>query len=179
MSRLIAVILYFGLCGAVQAGVVDANTLIKSYQKILSQQPENQYPFLLHARDDGDKNQAEIFFLLDISLDDLVNRLNTPKGWCGFIGININIKTCIYEKQHIVLYAGRKFYQPPQDAHRLRYQFSSRRDGQYFEARMFSKEGPLGTSNYRFHLAASRLQGRTLLYFFLSYEDGFLSRSAI
>ena len=109
--------------------------------------------------------------------------LYQPRLWCEFLILHLNIKACVAERQQgqdtLILFAGRKHYQPPEITYKLQYRFQliDNRPG-YFEVLLDAPRGPLSTSNYRIHLRAIPYKDETVMAMSLSYSQSFISRAA-
>jgi hypothetical protein len=138
----------------------------------------------IHIRSEKEGNtlKADIYAITQHRFADLHKALSTPRNWCEFIPLHINIKSCTCSrgpKPTITFYAGRKFYQPPEKAYELKYQFQVTEKGtDRFRVQLTAEEGPLGTSSYIIVLEAILLDSETLVHLGLSYETSITSRLA-
>jgi len=74
---------------------------------------------------------------------------------------------------------GRKFYQAPEKAYQVRYQFQvTATSSDYFEVSLSAADGPLGTSHYHTVLQAISVPGGTLVHIRSSYRSSVASRWA-
>ena len=138
----------------------------------------------IHVRSERNGNilKADVYAITPNSLDDLYKAISMPDNWCEFVPLHLNIKSCTYTQgpqPTITFYAGRKFYEPPEDAFELKYQFqTTEHETDKFRVQLTAKDGPLGTSDYTIVVEALSLENETLLHMGLSYKTGLTSRAA-
>lgn len=110
--------------------------------------PERPFYVKAEAKKHVDSSEAALYF--PQTIDEIADALTETRFWCEILPLHINIKACTYSPggNQLTVYMGRKFYQDPEDAHQLTYEFETTRDGDYFSAVALADEGPLGTSDY-------------------------------
>ena len=156
--------------------------LEKIYQSIQNQQisllPEQ--PIHIQSRINDDRLHADVYAVKTIVFNKLVKKINRPEQWCRFITLHLNIKACVYQLEPETLlrfYAGRKFYQPAEDAFELSYQFEVKKlTENYFELLLSADQGPFSTSDYQIKLEVLKIDEDVLLHMSLSYLSSFTSR---
>ena len=130
----------------------------------------------------NDLLRADIFGIYQRPLAVLARTLGDVGEWCEFMPLNLNIKACTFEStaagHWLTLYAGRKYYEPPEDAHPLRYHFQvMAQTPTYFRVQLTAAEGPFGTSDYLILVEGMAWQAdATLLRIHTSYQDSLRSR---
>ncbi len=140
-------------------------------------------PVFVSSSIQGDRYAADAYGLVGHAFSDVTKELSVAANWCQFVLLHFNIKACTQDsqakQQSLQFYAGRKFYEPPEKAYKLQYQFkviSNRQD--YLRIVLSADEGPIGTSDYRIALDAIPVGNSTFLHFHSSYESSYLSRMA-
>ena len=108
---------------------------------------------------------------------------NRASQWCEILPLHMNVKACTHtsDGSGLTLYLGRKFYQTPDDAYQISYQFSSNPGENYFWAMALAEQGPLGTSDYHIEIEAipSKNNGQSFLRIFVSNHQSWLSSKAM
>ena len=138
----------------------------------------------IHIRSEktGDVLKADVYAIIHNRFIDIYKALSTPDNWCEFVLLHLNVKTCTCTqgaKPTVTFYAGRKFYEPPEKAYELKYQFQiTEYESDRFRVQLTAEEGPYGTSDYTIVVEAILMERETLLHMYLSYETGFMSRLA-
>jgi len=141
------------------------------------------FPFIINSLERGDMLSADVFMLLNVPFTQFRDKLQSPRNWCEFLILTLNIKACVNQqissKQFMVLYAGRKEYQPPEITYQLKYGFHILDNrAQYFDVELTADKGPMLTSNYHIRLQAAPSGKQTLLRLGMSYETSMFSRAA-
>jgi hypothetical protein len=172
------------LAGPVKAAEDSpAQSLNEAYSQARKTGKLLQYPFTILSSEQGDQLSADVFMLLDVSFSQFRHYLQTPRNWCDFLILTLNIKSCVNQqlkgKQYLVLYAGRKEYQPPEITYQLKYEYRLEHNrADYFESRMIADKGPMLTHNYNIRVQAAPRGKHTLLRLGMSYETSVFSRAA-
>ena len=124
--------------------------------------------------------EAALYF--DQSLDQIADALGELHNWCSILLLHLNTKACthssIEDEKSLTLYMGRKFYQKPDDAYIMRYQFDTERTEDYFSALITADDGPLGTSEYRIQLEVTPINGKTFGRIQVSQKHSWISSKA-
>lgn len=160
----------------------QVSELTRAYSSIKQGQPpllEDQ-PIRILSSVDNDRLTAEIYAIKKVAFHTLVDRLTKPSDWCRFITLHVNIKACIYHTKPVTglsFYAGRKFYEPAEDAYELRYRFAiTEKTDNYLKLQLSAKDGPFGTSDYLIVLEALKIKDDVILHMSLAYNSSFSSR---
>lgn len=127
--------------------------------------------------------RADVYSIVHYSLAELSRVLTRPQNWCEFLTLHLNVKSCTYRLDPdpvLIVYAGRKFYQPPEDATRMDYRFRVIEQSSWrLVLLLAAAEGQLSTSDYRFRIEAETMNpDDVLLHFLLSYRRSVASRMA-
>jgi hypothetical protein len=159
--------------------------LLGDYQVIRPWLLNNPFgvPVYVQSREQGDVLMAKVYGRLDYPLERLKAALAEPSGWCDLLTLTLNVKACIHdghaERQWLTLYMGHKFYQPPDKAYQVRYQFQATASiSGYFEVSLSAADGPLNTSDYRTVLQAISVPDGTLVHISSAYRSSAASRWA-
>lgn len=175
-----------GPCGSAMAASdsIPQDILQSRYQEFLgTASGSGSPPIEVRSLDSEKYLSAEVFGLLEQPFDELAETLLDPAEWCRFIPLHFNIKACTSRKLEdtalLTFYAGRKKYQSPDEAFRLRYDFEVRiREEDYFQVILRADEGPMGTRDYSMMLEAMAVEEGTFVRFRSSYRPSLRSRLA-
>lgn len=183
-NKLWVFLLFVASTAIAQAANIQGG-LIRDYEAALSQatQISQAPPLYVQSRLEGDLLEAEVYALIDTPYEEFRDLMADVRNWCDFVSINLNVKACVHHEVNgqaqVDLYAGRKFYQAPEDAYLLQYQFQvQHNDTQWLDVVLNAEEGPLGTSHYRIQLQAMPYAKQTLVRFYTGYEQSFMSDMA-
>lgn len=162
-----------------------AKVLAARYQALQPRLETNVYgaPIHIESAEDGGLRRGEVHGVLAHSFPRLSEALRSPREWCEIALLHLNIKTCTHEKRDgadaLTFYSGRKFYEPPEKAHVLRYAFrvdAVRAD--YLAVTLTAPSGPLGTSDYLIAFEAIPLGQGTFAHFRYAYRPSLTSSLA-
>ncbi len=137
----------------------------------------------VHSETDKKRLRADVYSIVHYRLADLSRALARPQNWCRFVTLHLNVKACTCSLQPdpvLSIYAGRKFYQSPQEATRMDYRFQVvEQDSQRLVVLLTAAKGELSTRDYRFRIETQRMNADdVLLHFSLSYRQSLTSRMA-
>jgi hypothetical protein len=157
--------------------------LFNKYQQLKDQLNKSIFgsPILLNSNIGSDYAEGEVYAVLETSFAELSKILSQPAQWCELAILHINIKTCVYQKDRVTFYVGRKHYQPPEDAYALRYHFEkvSGNDKQ-LHIKLSAAKGSFGTSNYLIDLEAVAIdEQHSFIRFQYRYQFGFMASMAM
>jgi hypothetical protein len=176
------IVLYFLLSSSALASESRKAELLSIYQSIKNKQVvllQNQ-PLSIKSTVTEDRLSADIYAIKHYDFQKLATDLSKPASWCRFVTLHLNIKACTYTSApntSLTFYAGRKFYEPAEDAFELRYQFKlDSLDKEYFRLNLTAKDGPMGTEDYLIRLEILKVDKQLLLHMSLSYQTSFTSR---
>lgn len=158
-------------------------SLMAMYQKIQNKNVDllQGQPLTITSNIKSNRLSADIYAINNFAFNDIVDGLSKPSEWCQFITLHLNIKACTFNKNQsqsfVSFYAGRKFYEPAEDAYELRYRFNINESTEdYFKLSLSAKEGPFGTSDYLIVLELLKVNKDVVLHMSLSYQTSFSSR---
>lgn len=129
--------------------------------------------------------QGDVDAVLDHPFAMVSGALADPLHWCDMLILPFNVKYCRVvgdaSAQRLRLRIGRKHDQLLATAYRMEFTLRNvARSADYFESRLTTVEGPLGTHDYRFVLSATPLDAqRTFLHLSYSYGYGMAGRIAM
>lgn len=170
------------LTGEVWAAGLDE--LRSHYRELTENLAGNPFgmPLSVQSSEQGDKESAEIYAVLDQPFAAVAQILGEERRWCEFLLLSVNVKSCSVDPAAagalLTLYLGRKNYQTPQQANVIHYVFHASRDAQRIEVFLDADGGPLGTHDNHIHLDALGVDGKTLIHFTSSMRFGAMSRLA-
>jgi hypothetical protein len=153
------------------------------YQQVKAGQPDTvaALPFQIHSNDVDDRLSADIYGVIQQPYHKVTNALTSTASWCEFMPLNLNIKSCVTQhhagQTTLTFYAGRKYYQEPEQAYQLHYAYHVEQSGDgYLKVRLAAAEGPFGTSDYRIIIEAMPVDNNTFIRIHSSYQSSFSSR---
>ncbi len=183
--------LALGLCCASPLPRVDSPPgsvrLAEKYHSLRGTLFDNGFrlPIHLEADQTGGRLQGDVYGVVDHSFERVRDALRAAADWCEVVPLHLNIKACTHEirdgRDRVSFYAGRKFYESPESAHRMNWSFYVRHAGsEYFEVALAAAEGPLDTRDYVLELSAIPLDDeRTFLHLRYAHQSGLASRIAM
>jgi len=124
---------------------------------------------------------AEIHGIVDRPFRAVAATFTEPDGWCDFLVLNPNIKTCTFRREAqetlLTLYIGSKSYRAPESATVQVYRFLVRaRQPEYAAISLTAPQGLLGTTAHRFEFEAGSVAGKTVVGLSSSFEPSMLSK---
>lgn len=190
------VIIFCGLsisdksCAAVpevDAVNTSAVALKAKYIELNKQLLNNQFKraLFLNSEESSQDLKGEIYAVVDYPFTSFNSALNNPAHWCDALILNINIKYCHMannqEGNVLMLNIGKKYHQPLAQTYRIEFKYHEIiATSNYFSAELDSKNGPLGTYDYRILIEAIPLKdGHTFLHFTYAYSFGLAGRLAM
>jgi hypothetical protein len=187
LKKVLSAVALFGLLvvpGALNAESLSPEaSLREAYLQARDKGGFDNYPFTIRSSEQGRRLSADVLMLLNIDFSRFRKQLQTARNWCEFLLLTLNIKSCVNRqiegRQYLVLYAGRKEYQPPEITYQLKYHFRVEHNRErFFEARLFAEKGPMLTHNYDIRVSATPGSEGTLLRLGMSYDTSVFSRAA-
>ncbi len=163
------------------------DALLKKYHEI--EKPLHEHtsgiPVFIESFDEGHVLCGNVYSIILHPFSNVKKALTDPANWCDISLLHLNIKACTFKKdeniQKITFYSGRKFYQPPEDAFVLEYQFQViDSKSAYFKILLTADSGPMDTSDYRIELEAIPLKGhKTFIRLSYTYKYGLAAQTAM
>ena len=159
-------------------------SLKAKYVELNMQLLNNQFsrPLFLHSEESSHDLKGEIYAVVDYPFSTFNMALSNPANWCDAMILNLNVKYChMNSKQNsnvLLLNIGKKYPQPLADTYRIQFAYQDVvTTPNYFEAELYAKDGPLGTSDYRILIEATPLNDwHTFLHFTYAYSFGLAGR---
>jgi hypothetical protein len=138
-------------------------------------------PLQVHSEERETRVSAEIHGIIDHPFRALATTFTEPGGWCDFLVLNPNIKTCTFRQEAretlLTLYIGSRSYRAPESATEQVYRFLVRaRQSDYAAISLTAPQGMLGTTAHRFEFEAGSVAGKTVVGLSSSFEPSMLSR---
>lgn len=142
-------------------------------------------PVWIESVEQNHSLQGDVYGLFAHSFASVRERLKEPAAWCDISFLHFNTKTCIYTKEqnqfHLITYSGRKFYEPPEKAYSLDYQFKVVADqADFLQITLTAAKGPLSTKDYQISITAIPVEeNKTFLHFRYAYRYGTMAEWAL
>lgn len=165
-----------------QASQSDLNGLLGSLRGQLEASTFKQ-PLLLQSSETTDGLRGDVYAIVEHPVEAFKAAFNEPNRWCEALMLHLNNRACTVSKNSatdvITLSVVRKYDQPVTGAFRVPFDFHVvDATAQHFEASLYSKSGPLGTSNYRISLEVVPVDAQhSFMHFFYSYDESFMARA--
>ena len=165
----------------------DAASLRAKHTELREQLAHNSFQraMFIDSAQAGDNLKGDVYAVLDHPFRLLSSELKKPDTWCDILILPFNTKYChavgANEGANLMVRIGRKFDQPLQDAYKLQFAYRGvASTSDYFESRLASKEGPLGTRDYNIVVSAVPLDDkRTFMHLSYAYGYGFAGKVAM
>jgi hypothetical protein len=171
--------------GVSLAAATDTPTLAQRYELLRPRMAASPFdrPLVVDSGDDDGRMHGEIYGELNEPFAPLAARLISPGEWCAVIVLHVNVKACQQERtaegEFVTVYSGRKFYEPIERTHAIRYAFrvtTARHD--HLKVVLAAPAGPLGTRDYELALEAMPIGGRTFVAVSYAFRPSAASRLA-
>jgi len=144
----------------------------------------------LESSETSSELKGDIYAVVEHPFATVESSLKDPDVWCDVLILHLNTKLCRAEGEPanpaLVLYVGRKYDQPLDDAYKLRFSYKlASSTPSYFEVLLNSAAGPMGTRDYRIVLEAIPLAAqdgkpeRSLVHLTYAYAYGLPARLAM
>ena len=172
------------------AAVMEKNSAISlrtKYTELEKKLSSNQYKqsMYLDSAESSDHLSGDIYALVNYPFSTINRELNDSAHWCEVLILHLNTKHCRTSRNGanniLTVSIGKKIFQPIEDAFQLEFIYTSKtttRD--YFDVRLNSITGPMGTSDYRIRLEAVSVKGnKTFLHLTYSYGYDFVGQLAM
>jgi hypothetical protein len=165
----------------------DAAGLKARYTELREQLEHNsfQQEMFIDSAQNGDNLKGDVYAVLDHPFSRVSGELKKPEAWCDILILPFNTKYCHAMTgggaTNLLVRIGRKFDQPVQDAYRLDFAYRNVAfTPDYFESRLASKEGPVGTRDYRITISAVPLDDkRSFMHLSYAYSYGIAGKVAM
>ena len=165
------------------ANVMGPAEVQKLYERVKTtlDNPTPEEPFYLKSENDKNIESGEAAFYLPLGMDQIADSLSSVQNWCEIMSLHINVKACTYNEKNssITVYMGRKYYQGPDHAYDLTYDFKVIRNDGYFAAIAVAKKGPLGSSNYHIEVEVIAIDNKSFGRIYVSNQRSWISSAAM
>ena len=170
---------------------IDTNgyeSLLSQYHIFQESLESNQYgaPVYIQSNFQEDNATGEVFALVDHDFNSVVASLSSADHWCDVVLLHINVKGCNVKsnnnsESNLTLYVGRRYFQTPDQAHEMRYQFNTVSSSpNYLHVNLTAGDGPLGTSDYLLTFEVIPFsESASFIHFKYSYHYGFMAKLAL
>ena len=163
-------------------------TMMSQYRALEASFASNQYgaPISIQSTFQDNAANGEVYALLDHDFASVVQTLGKASQWCDLLLLHINIKGCENNSKdsatnNMKVYVGRNFYQTPDEAYSMQYQFTvTNVEDNFAQVELSSADGPFGTSDYLLTFEAVPFdESKTFIHFKYSYQYGVMAKLAI
>ena len=187
LRRLAALLLCLSAWCASVPAQASVDELRARHSQLQGQLKKNRFGHALYVVSDEqqDRLTGDVYALLDHPFDKVDAAMKDPAHWCDILILPFNTKYCQASPAAggaaLQVRIGRKYDQPLEQASRIDFTWQRvAAQPDFFETRMFAKEGPIGTRDYRIDVAAMPVDGnRTFLRLTYSYGFGMAGRLAM
>jgi hypothetical protein len=184
------------VCIALLAFIANARAgsaapLLEKYQTLAAQLQQNAFkqPLVLDSVETPDRLTGDVYAVVAYPFDVVSAALNNPQHWCDVLSLHFNTKYCRPQVKaqakgqgsELLVRMGTKKPQALSQTESLTLQYAALdATPQYLRIQLDSKDGPMGTSDYRILLEAVPLpKGATFLHLTYSYSTGVIGRLAM
>lgn len=138
--------------------------------------------------DSADANgvlHGDVYAVLEHPFAKVRDGMKEASQWCDIMILPFNTKYCHAAREggatRLAVRIGRKHDQPLEQAYRLDFSYHNvAATDRYFESRLHSSQGPVGTRDYRIRVSAIPLPGdRTFMHMSYSYGYGGMGKLAM
>lgn len=148
-------------------------------------QSEFLQPLVVRSEEGQGNIVGEVFAVVDFSLTQVIQGLDSPQRWCDIMILHINTKYCSAKPgpqgMQLAVHIGKKtpenlVYTRPLVLNYLPHNLGP----DYLNIGLMAKEGPIGTSDYEILLEAVALPGdRSFLHLSYSYKVNMMGKLAL
>lgn len=162
----------------------DGTLLLGKYAEIKGELEKNPFGMPIHveSKELGRSLSGDVYGIVNYPYKSIMEAVTSPPVWCYITPLDLNIKACTHlqvdDRSELTLYTGRKYYQPPEDAYKLKFLFQVvAQTPEYLDISLSAGKGPLFTRDYRIRLEAAPVgTARTFVHFSYAYRFGMLAR---
>ena len=175
------------LLPASAADTAPADALRAKYESLAPTLRNNAFKRALHleSSESASELKGDVYAVVEHPFAKVETSLKNPEVWCDVLILHLNTKLCRAEGDAaapaLLLYVGRKYDQPLEDAYKLRFSYKlAASAADYFEVLLNASAGPVGTRDYRIVLEAIPVAGdKTLVHLTYAYAYGLPARVAM
>ncbi len=178
-------VLGFALSALGTPALASQTDLVAQFNALQGQMEASplKHAMLLQSSETANGLRGDVYAIVEHPVQNIGTAFSDPNHWCETMLLHLNNRACTVANNAgaavITLSVVRKFDQPVTGAFRIPFDFHVKESTpQHVEVQLYSKSGPLGTSNYRISLEAVSISAqRSFLHFSYSYEEGFMARA--
>ena len=179
-----------GAINSMPANAVEGHSaaaLKAKYSELAPQLKSNQFkrPLVLNSAESSGSLKGDIYAVLDYPFAAVNTAFNGTDQWCDMLILHLNTKYCRASNDNgnskLAVSIGKKHDQPLADTYRVNFNFGVATGApDYLDVLLNSRDGPMGTSDYRILLEAVPLDsGHTFIHLTYSYSYGMAARIAM
>ena len=179
--------------GAVHAQADGAAALLDKHAALAQPLARNPFgrPLVLESQEVNNRVTGHAYAVLDFPFSTVSAQFKNPHQWCEVMILHLNTKYCrasgpaanaaLTGTETLKVSIGKKTQQTLNDASSLSFQFKLAESSSNFMAvNLTSREGPVGTSDYRMNLQAAALPGgKTFVHLSYAYSYGLAGKLAM
>jgi hypothetical protein len=185
-SRLLLLALLLA-CGGSSAQIAASDALLARFSTVREQAARNVFdrPLYLLSTEAADRQQADVYALIDHPFDEVRQTLSGADRWCGVLILHLNVKYCrasnAAARTTLDVGIGRKFDQPLSDVYWVAFDYRVASTGDdYLDISLQAPAGPMNTKDFSIRVeAAAYAEHRTLLHMSYGYSFGTIARWAM
>ena len=157
------------------------------YTELAPELKSNQFqrPLVLYSAESSGSLKGDIYAVVDYPFAAVNTAFNSTEHWCDMLILHLNTKYCRALTEggasKLAVSIGKKHDQPLADAYRVNFTFGvATTAADYLDVMLSSRDGPMGTSDYKILLEAVALDdGRSFIHLTYSYAYGMAARIAM
>ena len=179
--------------GAVHAQADGAAALLDKHAALAQPLARNPFgrPLVLESQEVNNRVTGHAYAVLDFPFSTVSAQFKNPHQWCEVMILHLNTKYCrasgpaanaaLSGTETLKVSIGKKTPQTLSDASTLSFQFKlAEASSNFMAVNLTSREGPVGTSDYRMNLQAAALPGgKTFVHLSYAYSYGLAGKLAM
>ena len=173
--------------GAVHAQADGAVALLDKHTALAQPLARNPFgrPLVLESQEANNRVTGHAYAVLGFPFSTVSAQFKNPQQWCEVMILHLNTKYCRASgpagTETLKVSIGKKTPQALSDASTLSFQFKlAEATPHYMAANLTSRDGPMGTSDYRMTLQAATLPGgKTFVHLSYGYSYGLAGKLAM
>jgi len=179
--------------GAVHAQADGAAALLDKHAALAQPLARNPFgrPLVLESQEVNNRVTGHAYAVLDFPFSTVSAQFKNPHQWCEVMILHLNTKYCrasgpavnaaLSGAETLKVSIGKKTPQTLNDASTLNFQFKlAEASSNFMAVNLTSREGPVGTSDYRMNLHAVALPGgKTFVHLSYAYSYGLAGKLAM
>ena len=179
--------------GVVNAQADGAAALLDKHAALAQPLARNPFgrPLVLESQEVNNRVTGHAYAVLDFPFSTVSAQFKSPHQWCEVMILHLNTKYCrasgpavnaaLSGTETLKVSIGKKTPQTLSDASTLSFQFKlAEASSNFMAVNLTSREGPVGTSDYRMNLQAAALPGgKTFVHLSYAYSYGLAGKLAM